>query len=59
MSRKTAVVTGASSGIGRAVARALVAGGYNVVANSRRVSTSGFVTGEVLHVDGGAHAGKW
>jgi hypothetical protein len=39
--------------------------GYNVVANSRNITKSGAfeasdqVTGEVLHVDGGAHVGKW
>jgi NAD(P)-dependent dehydrogenase (short-subunit alcohol dehydrogenase family) len=38
---KTAVVTGASRGIGLAVAEAFVRRGYNVVANSRRLSTAG------------------
>lgn len=37
---KTAVVTGASQGIGAAVVNAFVARGYNVVATSRRVSQS-------------------
>jgi len=37
----TAVVTGASRGIGLALARAFVDRGYNVVANARTISTSG------------------
>ena len=36
--RKTVVVTGASQGIGAAVANLFVERGYNVVANSRRIS---------------------
>jgi NADP-dependent 3-hydroxy acid dehydrogenase YdfG len=35
MSVRTAIVTGASSGIGRAIVERLVAKGYNVVANAR------------------------
>jgi NAD(P)-dependent dehydrogenase (short-subunit alcohol dehydrogenase family) len=35
MERKTAIVTGASSGIGLAIARALLAEGFNVVGNAR------------------------
>jgi len=38
--RKTAIVTGASQGIGAGIVRAFVERGYNVVANSRRISTS-------------------
>lgn len=38
MPNKTAIVTGASSGIGLAITRALLDRGYNVVATSRRVS---------------------
>ena len=36
--RKTAIVTGASQGIGAAVANLFLERGYNVVANSRRIS---------------------
>ena len=38
--RKTAVVTGASQGIGAGVVRAFVERGFNVVANSRKVTQS-------------------
>jgi NAD(P)-dependent dehydrogenase (short-subunit alcohol dehydrogenase family) len=38
--RKTAIVTGASQGIGAGVAKAFVERGYNVVANSLRVTQS-------------------
>ena len=38
--RKTAIVTGASQGIGAGVVRAFVERGYNVVANSRKVTQS-------------------
>lgn len=40
MSSKTAIVTGASSGIGLAIARRLLEAGYYVVANSRSISTA-------------------
>ncbi len=100
---KTMIVTGASQGIGAGLTRAFIKRGYNVVANSRKISESDFaptdrlvlvdgsigeastaaspmgmisdvddiveaivyltearhVTGEVLHVDAGAHNGKW
>src|SRR6185295_18436103 len=36
--RKTVIVTGASQGIGAAVANLFIERGYNVVANSRRIS---------------------
>jgi NAD(P)-dependent dehydrogenase (short-subunit alcohol dehydrogenase family) len=39
---KTVIVTGASQGIGGAITRAFVDRGYNVVANSRSMSKSGF-----------------
>src|SRR6476660_8766410 len=38
--RKTAIVTGASQGIGAGVVKAFVERGYNVVASSRKVSQS-------------------
>src|SRR5258705_13818657 len=37
---QTAIVTGASSGIGLAITRALLERGYQVVANSRTISKS-------------------
>jgi NAD(P)-dependent dehydrogenase (short-subunit alcohol dehydrogenase family) len=63
---KTAIVTGASQGIGAGIAKAFLDRGYRVVANSRHIAQAVLylteaqtVTGEVLHVDGGAHRGKW
>src|ERR1700722_7503041 len=38
--RKTAIVTGASQGIGAGLVRAFVKRGYNVVASSRKVTKS-------------------
>src|SRR6266403_3512605 len=38
--RKTAIVTGASQGIGAGIVKAFVERGFNVVANSRRMSES-------------------
>src|SRR5712672_1016750 len=38
--RKTAIVTGASQGIGAGVVRAFAERGFNVVANSRKVTQS-------------------
>jgi len=39
-SRKTAIVTGASQGIGAGIVKAFVERGFNVVANSRKMSES-------------------
>ena len=41
MHTNTAIVTGASSGIGLGIAQALLRRGYNVVANSRNITKSG------------------
>lgn len=41
---KTAIVTGASSGIGLGLSKALLERGYRVVANSRRITSSGALT---------------
>jgi NAD(P)-dependent dehydrogenase (short-subunit alcohol dehydrogenase family) len=51
---KTAIVTGASKGIGAGVAAALLEKGYKVVANSRNITkTSGFAeSGRIALVDG-------
>jgi NAD(P)-dependent dehydrogenase (short-subunit alcohol dehydrogenase family) len=40
--RKTMIVTGASQGIGAGVTKALIKRGYNVAANSRKISASEF-----------------
>jgi NAD(P)-dependent dehydrogenase (short-subunit alcohol dehydrogenase family) len=52
--RKTAIVTGASQGIGAGIVRAFVERGFNVVANSRKVTQSTEVTASdhVALVDG-------
>ena len=52
--QKTAIVTGASSGIGLGLATALLDHGYRVVANSRRITESGAVAAseDVALVDG-------
>ncbi|CAE6713460.1 MAG: SDR family oxidoreductase [Nitrospira sp.] len=51
---KTAIVTGASSGIGLGLTTALVEHGYRVVANSRRITEAGTVvpSSQVALVDG-------
>ena len=52
--RKTAIVTGASQGIGAGVVKAFVARGFNVVANSRKLTPSDEVAASdrVALVDG-------
>src|SRR5215470_14081611 len=56
--RRTAIVTGASQGIGAGVVKAFVERGFNVVANSRRViqSTEVAASDHVALVDG--HIGE-
>src|SRR5438874_10698487 len=56
--RKTAIVTGASQGIGAGVVKAFVERGFNVVANSRKVTQSAEVAAseQVALVDG--HVGE-
>jgi NAD(P)-dependent dehydrogenase (short-subunit alcohol dehydrogenase family) len=56
--RKTAIVTGASQGIGAGIVRAFVERGFNVVANSRKVtqSTEVAASDRVALVDG--HVGE-
>src|SRR5881398_3711967 len=56
--RRTAIVTGASQGIGAGIVKAFVERGFNVVANSRKVSESTEVAAsdQVALVDG--HIGE-
>src|SRR5262245_24681744 len=56
--RKTAIVTGASQGIGAGIVKAFVERGFNVVANSRKVtqSTEVAASDNVALVDG--HIGE-
>jgi NAD(P)-dependent dehydrogenase (short-subunit alcohol dehydrogenase family) len=53
-SRKTAIVTGASSGIGLGLTTALIEHGYRVVANSRRITAAGTLvpSDDLVLVDG-------
>ena len=51
--RKTIIVTGASQGIGAGVTKAFIKRGYNVVANSRKISQSEFTPSDrLVLVDG-------
>src|SRR5438552_18571658 len=56
--RKTAIVTGASQGIGAGIVKGFVERGFNVVANSRKVtqSTEVAASNHVALVDG--HIGE-
>jgi len=54
--RRAAVVTGASSGIGEATARALASAGYPVVLGARRADRCEAVAGEINAAGGEAHA---
>jgi NAD(P)-dependent dehydrogenase (short-subunit alcohol dehydrogenase family) len=56
--RKTAIVTGASQGIGAGVVKGFIERGFNVVANSRKVTQSTEVAAshQVAVVDG--HIGE-
>src|SRR5258705_10353069 len=56
--RKTAIVTGASQGIGAGIVKAFVERGFNVVANSRKMtqSTEVAASDHVALVDG--HIGE-
>src|SRR5215510_8865354 len=56
--QKTAIVTGASQGIGAGIVKAFVESGFNVVANSRKVtqSTEVSASNNVALVDG--HIGE-
>jgi NAD(P)-dependent dehydrogenase (short-subunit alcohol dehydrogenase family) len=46
--RKTMIVTGAAQGIGAGVTKAFIERGYNVVANSRKITESEFVPADRL-----------
>ncbi len=51
--RKTMIVTGASQGIGAGVTKAFIKRGYNVVANSRKITESEFSpTDRLVLIDG-------
>src|SRR5215470_384064 len=52
--KQTAVITGASSGIGLGLTKGFLSAGFNVVANSRRLTTAGTLTpsDDLLLVDG-------
>jgi NAD(P)-dependent dehydrogenase (short-subunit alcohol dehydrogenase family) len=52
--KQTALITGASSGIGLGLTKGFLAAGFNVVANSRHVMTAGTLTpsDDLLLVDG-------
>ena len=53
-SKQTAVITGASSGIGLGLTKGFLDAGFNVVANSRNITTTGTLTAadDLLLIDG-------
>jgi NAD(P)-dependent dehydrogenase (short-subunit alcohol dehydrogenase family) len=57
--KQTAIVTGAQQGIGAGLVEGFLRSGYNVVDAVLYLAHARQVTGEVLHVDGGAHSGRW
>jgi NAD(P)-dependent dehydrogenase (short-subunit alcohol dehydrogenase family) len=65
--RKTAIVAGASQGIGAGIVKGFLERGYNVVANSRKMTQSTEVAASEhvalvdgnIYVDGSAHFGRW
>src|ERR1700730_17230951 len=56
--RKTAIVTGASQGIGAGIVRAFVERGFNVVANSRKRTQSAEVAASNQVALGDGHIGE-
>ena len=56
---KIALVTGASSGIGRATAETLVAAGYKVFGTSRRVASADGKPFEMLTLEGAQSGLSW
>jgi len=59
VNRKTMIVTGASQGIGAGVTKAFIKRGYNVVANSRKITESEFApTERLVLVDGNIGEGS-
>lgn len=52
MNKKTAVVTGASSGIGLALSQALLQAGWNVVATARTITQTQVPTKSYIPIDG-------
>lgn len=58
LANRVAVVTGASSGIGRATALALIAGGAKVLANARGAERLGTLTAEARQRSGEDGAGR-
>jgi len=50
---KNALVTGANSGIGQAIAIRLAQEGCNIAINYRRTDEAAYITGQTLFIDGG------